>query len=54
MASRKTTFEERIEIATYAIEHNRNYNEASQKFQVSYQQVRSWVLKVDAGGFESV
>ena len=54
MASRKTTFEERIEIATYAIEHNRNYNEASQKFQVSYQQVRSWVLKVDAGGFESL
>lgn len=54
MASRKTTFAERIEIATYAIEHNRNYNEASQKFQVSYQQVRSWVLKVDAGGFESL
>ena len=54
MASRKTTFEERIEIVTYAMEHNRNYTEASQKFQVSYQQVRSWVLKVDAGGFESL
>ena len=54
MPSRKTTFEERIEIATYAIEHDRNYIESSQKFQVSYQQVRSWVLKVDAGGFESL
>lgn len=54
MASRKTTFEERIEIATYAIEHNRNYIETSQKFQVSYQQVRSWVLKVDSSGFESL
>ena len=54
MASRKTTFEERIEITTYAIAHNRNYIETSQKFQVSYQQVRSWVLKVDTGGFESL
>lgn len=54
MASRKTTFEERIEITTYAIEHNRNYIETSQKFQVSYQQVRSWVLKVDTGGFEAL
>lgn len=54
MASRKATFAERIEITTYAIEHNRNYIKTSQKFQVSYQQVRSWVLKVDTGGFEAL
>jgi transposase-like protein len=54
MASRKTTFEERVEIATYAIEHDRNYTQTSEKFHVSYQQVRSWVLKVEANGFEAL
>ena len=54
MASRKTTFEERVEIATYAIEHNRNFTHTSEEFKVSYQQVRSWVLKVEAGGFEAL
>ncbi|MDF9300135.1 transposase [Weissella fermenti] len=54
MASRKTTFEERVEIATYAIEHDRNFTHSSEEFKVSYQQVRSWVLKVEAGGFEAL
>ncbi|MBR4084789.1 MAG: transposase [Lachnospiraceae bacterium] len=35
---RKTTFEERVEIASYCISHDHNYNyaEASEKFKVSY------------------
>jgi transposase-like protein len=38
---RTTTFEERIEIVKYCIEHNRNYSETAEKYQISYQQVRS-------------
>lgn len=52
--SRKTTFDERVEITEYAIEHKNNYNETATKFNVSYQQVRSWVLKVDKDGFEAL
>lgn len=36
---RKTTYEERVEIVKYCIEHNNNYLEAVQKYHVSYQQV---------------
>ena len=36
---RKTTYEERVEIVKYCIEHQNNYAETAQKYQVSYQQV---------------
>jgi len=48
--SRKTTFKERVEIVHYCIVHHRNYGEAAIKYQVSYQQVRHWVLKYDEMG----
>lgn len=48
--SRKTTFKERIEIVHYCILHDRNYGETAIKYQVSYQQVRNWVLKYDKMG----
>ncbi|GBD64619.1 helix-turn-helix domain-containing protein [Tetragenococcus halophilus] len=48
--SRKTTFKERIEIVHYCILHDRNYGETAIKYQVSYQQVRNWVLKYDEMG----
>lgn len=51
---RNTTFEERIEIVKYGIEHNRNYNETAQKFKVSYQQVRSWIVKYCESGVDSL
>ncbi|MCG0276392.1 MAG: helix-turn-helix domain-containing protein [Thermosediminibacteraceae bacterium] len=47
---RNTTFEERIEIVKYCIEHDRNYNKTAEKYQVSYQQVRNWVIKYDKSG----
>jgi transposase len=47
---RTTTFDERIEIVKYCIEHNHNYNETSEKFKVSYQQVRSWTVKYEESG----
>lgn len=51
---RITTFEERIEIVKYCIEHNRNYNETAENYKVSYQQVRSWVTKYDELGVDAL
>lgn len=47
---RKTTFEERVEIAAYSISHDHNYTETSEKFKVSYQQARNYTLKYETGG----
>lgn len=47
---RRTTFEERVEIASYCISHNHNYAETSEKFSVSYQQARNYTIKYEAGG----
>ena len=51
---RNTTFEERIEIVKYCIEHNRNYNETAEKYKVSYQQVRNWIVKYDESGIDAL
>jgi len=47
---RKATYEERLEIVQYCIEHDYNYQEAAELYQVSYQQVYSWVHKYNDGG----
>ncbi len=41
-AGRKTTSVERLEIALYAIEHDKNYSATAEKYNVSYQQVYNW------------
>ncbi|WP_338554180.1 helix-turn-helix domain-containing protein [Paenibacillus sp. KS-LC4] len=46
---RKTTLEERIEIAQYTLAHDLDYSKAMEKFGVSYQQVYAWVRKYQAG-----
>ena len=51
---RKTTLQERIEIAQYTIANDYNYQEASKKYQVSYQQVYSWVRKYEKEGEQSL
>ena len=51
---RKTTFEERIEIVQYCIAHNHNYAETAEKYQVSYQQARSYTVKYEAGGVDAL
>ena len=51
---RKTTFEERVEIVQYCIAHDHNYAEASEKYQVSYQQARSYTIKYESGGVEAL
>jgi len=47
---RKTTLRERIEIVQYTIANDRNYQEAADKYQVSYQQVYGWVRKYEKDG----
>lgn len=43
--ARQTTFDERVEIVKYCIENGNAYHETAEKFKVSYQQVRNYVLK---------
>ena len=45
MKSRKTTYEERIEIVEYVINHQLSYKDAAEKFKVSYTNVYSWTRK---------
>ena len=52
--SRKTTQEERIEIVTYCLEHDKNYKEAAELFDVSYTQVYQWVKKYQGSGEEGL
>ena len=47
---RKTTYEERLEVVQYCIAQNNNYQEAAEVYNVSYQQVYSWVQKYNDGG----
>ena len=49
-ARRKTTIEEKKEIVKYCLEHNRNYKESASIYEVSYNQVYSWVKKYDDKG----
>lgn len=47
---RDTTQEERIQIAQECIASGKNYGELALKYQVSYQQVRSWTLRYEELG----
>ena len=42
---RNTTYEERVEIVSYCIEHGNDYIATIEKYGVSYQQIYSWVRK---------
>lgn len=51
---RKTTLEERIEIAQYTIARDNDYQATMEKYKVSYQQVYSWVKKYEAHGMDGL
>ncbi|WP_069998779.1 helix-turn-helix domain-containing protein [Cellulosilyticum sp. I15G10I2] len=51
---RKTTYDEKVEIVKYCIEHQNNYAETAEKYMVSYQQVYTWVNKYDKDGVEAL
>ena len=51
---RKTTYEERIEIVSFCIGNHKNYQLTADTYQVSYQQVYSWVRKYEVQGAEAL
>ena len=51
---RTTTYEERVEIVSYCIEHGNDYTLTMEKYRVSYQQIYSWVRKYNEKGAEGL
>lgn len=51
---RKTTYEEKVEIVKYCIEHESNYAETAQKYKISYNQVYTWTTKYENDGVEAL
>lgn len=51
---RKTTLEERTQIAIHCIDNERDYQSTAEKYEVSYQQVYQWVKKYEAGGSDAL
>ena len=51
---RKTTQEERAEIVAFCIEHNYDYGLTVETYNVSYQQIYSWVRKYEEGGVDKL
>ncbi|VDG17772.1 helix-turn-helix domain-containing protein [Lactiplantibacillus mudanjiangensis] len=47
---RRATYEERLAIVDYTLTHANNYQEAADKFNVSYPQVYTWVRKFKQQG----
>ena len=51
---RKTTQEERAQIVAFCIEHSKDYALTVETYQVSYQQIYSWVRKYEANGVDGL
>lgn len=51
---RKTSQEERAEIVAFCIENNKNYTLTVEKYNISYQQIYSWVRKYEINGVEGL
>ena len=51
---RKTTFEERLEIVRYCLDHDRNIVNTAALYRCSYAQVRNWLIKYEKGGEEGL
>ncbi|MDS1030077.1 transposase [Bacillota bacterium LX-D] len=53
-SGKKTTYEERVEIISFCIANNDNYQLTAEKFGVSYQQVYTWTKKYKEDGSEAL
>ena len=51
---RKTTQEERSQIVAFCIEYGKDYALTVETYQVSYQQIYSWVRKYEASGVDGL
>ena len=54
MKSRKTTFEERLEIVNYILSNDNDYKGAADKYTVPYASVYNWVKKYNECGEEGL
>jgi transposase-like protein len=54
MKSRKTVFQERLEIVQWVIENDMNYRGAADKYGIRYSLVYSWVRKYNENGAEAL
>ena len=52
--TRKATFEEKLEIIRWTMEHEHQYKLAAEKFDTSYAQIYNWVKKYKADGEEGL
>lgn len=52
--SRKTTYEERLEVVRYCLANNREYKLAAEHYNLSYSQVYQWVKKYEEEGEEGL
>lgn len=51
---RETTFEERVEIVDFAISQGRDIRLASNKYEIDYSQIYSWLKRFDKEGVEGL
>ena len=51
---RKTSFDERVEIVQYCIEHDHNYTKTAERYKISYQQARSYTVKYEKNGIDAL
>ncbi len=51
---RSTTLEERIDIVSYCIAHNKDFSNTVEIYGVSYQQIQSWVSKYEKNGVDGL
>ena len=51
---RKTSFDERLEIVKYCLEHDRDIKNTASLYKCSYAQVRSWLIKYEVDGEEGL
>ncbi|NBJ15121.1 MAG: transposase [Dehalobacter sp. 4CP] len=49
-----TTLDERIEIVSYCIAKGKDYSAAIDKYEISYQQIYSWVRKYEVKGVDGL
>lgn len=54
MKTRKTTYEERIEIVEWTIKNNMNYKKASEKYEIPYANIYKWTKNYLENGKEAL
>ena len=54
MKARSTTFEERLEIVKYVLDHDKNYKQAAEKYLLPYSLVYQWTQKYSKHGEDSL